>query len=815
MGYATTAFSITGNRQGTTLHAQFFFTNFQAATIATRSAPRALPHSGRESEARSVNTITQRFIEILSHADAGGVTEVCVNPGGGWQQWVGYFENAADAAKAISQYDGKDNVYVTLNPAKRDLLARVNNKLAKCKNRTSDGEVWRDSWFFFDIDPQRPTGISSTDDELKSAIDVGKQLVGFLLDLGVSHESILTGISGNGAYVLVRLPDYEITNERIELKKRLLHYFADQFSTDRVEVDRTVYNPARLLCALGTLKMKGENIAERPHRCSEVRTIGGEKLDPALSQHCEPFNLYALAGVLLPSPTPPVVAKPSGDGQRLDIEQWMATYGIEVAQSKSWTGRGINGQLYILRVCPFNSAHTNKSAFIIQADNGALAFGCHHNSCAGKDWRELRAMLEPERSSQPGQSPDTSAPPDNATKKNAVTGVYLNLNAFFNAKFAEPEQILFGLHRGEVAGLLAVTNYGKSTKLLNDALSIAAGEKLWPLASIVPQPRRVLYLDFESPVSRAKADLQTMIRGISNGQEARQNFMIVVDASIRESPLSLSKPDHFKYVVALAKHHRAHLVVIDTAASAFELMDENSNAEVTRRVMNPLKQLAREVNCAVIFTHHIGKSNETQTGEGAYRGRGASAFGALSRTIFTLERDTKKGPEYIVLTCAKIKGQPFEPVLLKLNHETRWFETCDEKPEARPQPPTAQEIAEFVKAHPSTTADLCEQYKERASKRTVEQRIRDAERLGLIFKPNQKAPWCFRNSKNDDSLPLNVTIDDARDAGFPQSANPIGDCGNAETPAKGGSFGEFACCPSCGAAGLPHTHCDRCGEFLR
>jgi AAA domain len=763
-----------------------------------------------------MNTIPQRFIEILSHADAGGVTEVCVNPGGGYKQFVGYFESPAAAAKAIAQYDGKDSIYVTLNPAKRELLARVNNKIAQSKNRTSDGEVFCDSWFFLDIDPKRATGISSTDDELKAAIEVGTLLFRFLLDIGVSQEAILTGISGNGAYVLVRLPDYEITKERIELKKRLLNYFADQFSTDRVGVDRTVYNPARLVCALGTVKMKGENIAERPHRRSEIRTIGGQKFDPALSQRCEPFNLYALAGVLLPSPKPPLVAKPAGDGQRLDIEQWMATHGIEVGQSKDWTGRDINGQLYVLRVCPFNSAHTNKSAFIIQADNGALAFGCHHNSCAGKDWRELRAMCEPERSPQPEQSPDTSTPPpDEATKKSAVSGVYMNLNAFFNAKFEEPEPILYGLHRGEVGGLLAITNYGKSTKLLNVALSIAAGERLWPLASIVPQPRRVFYLDFESPASRSQADLQTMIRGVSNSREARQNFMIVVDAVIKDSPLSLSKADHFKYVVALAKHHRADLVVIDTAASAFELMDENSNAEVTRRVMNPLKQLAREVNCAVVFTHHIGKSNETQTGEGAYRGRGASAFGALSRTIFTLERDVKKGPEYVVLTCAKIKGQPFEPVLLKLNQATRWFETCDEKPEARPQPPTAQEIAEFVKTQPSTTADLCEHYKERASKRTVEQRIKEAERLGAIFKPNQKAPWRFRNGKNDDSLPLDVTIENATDAGFPQSANPIGDCGNAETPAEGGSFGEFASCSSCGAAGLPHTHCDRCGEFLR
>src|SRR3954469_24524475 len=95
---------------------------------------------------------TQRFIETLSHAEIGGVTEVCVNLGGGWQQWVGYFERSEYAAKAIVPYEGKYSICVTLNPAKRDLLARGNNKLAKTKNRTSDPEVLCDSWFFLDID---------------------------------------------------------------------------------------------------------------------------------------------------------------------------------------------------------------------------------------------------------------------------------------------------------------------------------------------------------------------------------------------------------------------------------------------------------------------------------------------------------------------------------------------------------------------------------------------------------------------------------------------------------------------------------------
>ena len=268
-----------------------------------------------------------------------------------------------------------------------------------------------------------------------------------------------------------------------------------------------------------------------------------------------------------------------------------------------------------------------------------------------------------------------------------------------------------------------------------------------------------------------------MIQGVSNINAAKENFIPVVDATINGTPLNLSKPDHFKHIVALAKTHRVDLVAVDTAASAFELQDENNNAEITRRVMNPLKHLARDGNCAVIFTHHIGKANETQTGEGAYRGRGASAFGALSRTVFTLERDVKKGPEYIVLSCAKIKGQAFEPVLMKLNHETRWFELCDEKPEAKPHPPTTQEIADFVvEQGEARTDDIKKHFAGRASARTISDRIAEAERLKLIAKPNQQAPWRVCNGRNGHLTALPQTADKSRVTGSVQLLDRTAHC---------------------------------------
>jgi replicative DNA helicase len=372
-----------------------------------------------------------------------------------------------------------------------------------------------------------------------------------------------------------------------------------------------------------------------------------------------------------------------------------------------------------------------------------------------------------------------------------LTGVYKSLFDLFNADLKEAEQIFLGVRRGEVAAFEAVTNYGKSTFLFNLCLSLAAGQICIPLAPDFVTPRRILFIDCESPASMLQSDLKQMLRQISNAELAGKNFMVIVDGTIRGEPLCLSRHDHFEQVIRWAKAYKADVVIIDTVASAFEVQDENSNAEVTRRVMNPLKRLAREANCAVCFSHHIGKSGETQSGEGAYKGRGASAFGALSRTVYSLEKDASKGAGYVVLSCAKSKGATIEPTLLKLNQETRWFEVCAEKPTEKPQPPTAKEIADFIADGEYKTEEICEHFKDRASEKTIRNRIKEAESLGLIFKPNKQAKYRIGNRQSLIELPI----------------------ADSEV-SKPNDHSELAYC-ECGASGIPFTHCDVCGEFLR
>jgi hypothetical protein len=52
-------------------------------------------------------------------------------------------------------------------------------------------------------------------------------------------------------------------------------------------------------------------------------------------------------------------------------------------------------RLWVLEFCPFNPEHY-RAAHVVQFASGAVAFGCFHTSCEGKDWAALRDLVEPE-----------------------------------------------------------------------------------------------------------------------------------------------------------------------------------------------------------------------------------------------------------------------------------------------------------------------------------------------------------------------------------------------------------------------------------
>jgi RecA-family ATPase len=268
------------------------------------------------------------------------------------------------------------------------------------------------------------------------------------------------------------------------------------------------------------------------------------------------------------------------------------------------------------------------------------------------------------------------------TDKNVVNeGLGLTWRELSEREFTNTEKILFGLLRGNVGAMFAVTNLGKTTLSLNIALTLAAGRTFHPFVrENDSRGRRVMIIDGESTLPEIKADIEKMMLGWSAGERAlvQKNLFIICDEEINDEPLDLSNPQHVAAITECALNFKPDLITVDTLSALFNLSNENDNAEIKNVVMQPLKKLAKDVGAVVWLLHHVGKQNEDgQTKVGAYLGRGGSNIGALSRTVTVLKAD-KLDPDRVIFSVAKAKGYHQEPVLMLLDRDARWFVPTNE-----------------------------------------------------------------------------------------------------------------------------------------
>src|SRR5882757_2532556 len=157
--------------------------------------------------------------------------------------------------------------------------------------------------------------------------------------------------------------------------------------------------------------------------------------------------------------------------------------------------------------------------------------------------------------------------------------------------------------------IAARTNGGKSTFLRNCLLQLATGRKF---ERFVPEqrPRRVLLLDFEADGAELQQDLALMTRDFSPPEKEllAENFQVIPKGIIGQNLFQLNL--HLNFVYDIIKTSASEVIIIDNISSAFSLNDENSNAEVTGKVIKPLFKLAQISGAAIVFAHHIGKITE-------------------------------------------------------------------------------------------------------------------------------------------------------------------------------------------------------------
>lgn len=298
----------------------------------------------------------------------------------------GYFDNldtlAIEAAR-LDNMQGVHGVYVTLNPIVPDLLARAANRVEPwAQETTADTDVTRRRWLPIDTDPVRKAGISSTDDEHAAALERAASIRAWLAARGWREP--VTADSGNGSHLLYRI-DLPNDAASTDLAQRCLAALASQFDDERVKVDRTVYNAARIWKLYGTTARKGDNTASRPHRRARLLDV------PAQMEVVTVDQLRDLAA-LAPAAAKPSVSKQTAAKTTTKraadcwqaataeaVEDWARAAGLSLGTRRSFDGNGHKWSVD----CLTSTEHKDGAALLLNGD-GYLNYKCSHDSCSSR-----------------------------------------------------------------------------------------------------------------------------------------------------------------------------------------------------------------------------------------------------------------------------------------------------------------------------------------------------------------------------------------------------------------------------------------------
>ena len=343
----------------------------------------------------------------------GAVTEIrildCILKGDRWTHITvsGYFDDDKKLAAELARIESARGVYFIPNAIDPSLLARAANRLKPCKKgdpTTADHDVLERRYLLIDLDVVRPAGISATDDEHAAALVRASEVRDWLSSCGWPMP--IEGDSGNGGHELYAV---ELPRDDAGLLARCLAALQARFGDDRVKIDETVFNPSRIWKLPGSLAGKGDSTADRPHRYAGIISF------PEQIQIVSRNLLEALAAEAPVSNNSKGAYGSSGSGNgganaKFNLADWIRLKNLDVTGPDDWKG----GHRWVFKVCPWNSDHTNGSAFLAQLSNGAISAGCHHNGCKAKGWHDLRDVVEPDWRTQrdwPEPTPLPSAIP--------------------------------------------------------------------------------------------------------------------------------------------------------------------------------------------------------------------------------------------------------------------------------------------------------------------------------------------------------------------------------------------------------------------
>ena len=243
-------------------------------------------------------------------------------------------------------------------------------------------DIDRRDWLLFDVEFDRPTKTAATDAEQAATLAVVRELTETLAARGWGRPVLID--SGNGYHLRYRC---DLAADDGRLHERVLRAAAALTNAGGVKVDLSVHNADRIVRVVGTVNRKGDATANRPHRLCRLLGPGDGAVVP--TSLLEEFAATAPAAHAATGCRPRAAGAPRGGGGRMTAEQldlFVAEHLPDADGPHPWAD---GARKWVLPVCPWNTEHDDRAAFVLQFPGGGVTAGCHHDGCAGRGWRDL------------------------------------------------------------------------------------------------------------------------------------------------------------------------------------------------------------------------------------------------------------------------------------------------------------------------------------------------------------------------------------------------------------------------------------------
>ena len=605
-----------------------------------------------ESELRKAIAILKPNNQLFEVRIFGGSKNVIIS---------GYFTDVETLIKAFDTVDVRGrNIYITLNAINPACYSREqHDKFKQVKQTTSDSEITDYQWLFVDLDPVRPTGISSTDEELGHARHLSYKVHDYLEGLGFKEP--VQALSGNGYHLLYRV-NLKNTEENTQIIDRCLKTLAMLFDNEHVKIDTSNFNPSRICKLHGTLAQKGADTTDRPHRMSRI--LSGDQLPEVNDKDV----LLRLASELPEEHKPAPRMQPVS--QQFDLLDFMREHGLTYKEDSN--GGRDGSKIYRLDECPFDHSHRDGDAKIFQYSDGRIAFKCHHNSCRKYRWQDVREKFEPgaydrtddeaidegyrqhlkkvqEETPAPIQKPEK--PKKKKLRKLKTAEALMEKEIPELKTFVGVGDELPFLVEGTCI-LSAKPKLGKSWLALALCLAVSKGEDFLGYKT---QQCSALYLDLETSEVIQKKRLKKILHGepvpkkfyLETETDNLQNgFIEQIEEYLREDPdIGVVVVDVFQIIRSAAKSIK------------------ESEYEHAYRDITPLNELAQKYHISIILVCHDRKAVDPD--DPFSNILGSTGLQGAATQMIVMFRKRKDDPIHISVKGKTIDGLPELDVMIK------------------------------------------------------------------------------------------------------------------------------------------------------